>query len=86
MIWIGSKTFSCKIFHFTRWKLDQSNSYYDILGVKFSINLEDMIDLNHNLKIVDVNKLLQQLKYRRLTPVGGLTIIKSLIITKVNHF
>lgn len=45
-----------------------------------------MIDLNHNLKIVDVNKLLQQLKYRRLTPVGGLTIIKSLRITKVNHF
>lgn len=45
-----------------------------------------MIDLNHNLKIVDVNNLLQQLKYRRLTPVGGLTIIKSLRITKVNHF
>ena len=54
MVWIGSKKFSSEVFHHTRWKLDWNNSYFDILGVKFSINLTEMIDLNYNSKIADI--------------------------------
>ena len=43
-----------------------------------------MIDLNYNCKIVDIYKMLQQREYRKLTQVGRLTIIKSLIIPKLN--
>ena len=85
MVWIGSEKFSSEVFHHTRWKLDWNNSYFDILGVKFSINLTEMIDLNYNSKIADINKMLQQWEYRKLTPIGRLTIIKFLIIPKLNH-
>ena len=44
-----------------------------------------MIDLNYSCKIVDIYKMLQQREYRKLTQVGRLTIIKSLIIPKLNH-
>ena len=85
MVWTGSKNFSSEVFHHTRWKLDWNNSYFDILGVKFSINLTETIDLNYNSQTVDINRMLQQWEYRKLTPVGRLTIIKSLIIPKLNH-
>ena len=48
MEWIGSKSFSSEAFHHIRWKRDWNNSYFDILGVKFSINLTEKIDLNYN--------------------------------------
>ena len=56
MVWIGSKKISSEVFHHTRWKLDWNNSYFDILGVKFSINLTEMIDLNNN-KISNNSKI-----------------------------
>ena len=84
MVWIGIENFSCEVFHHNRWKLDWNNSYFDILGVEFSINLTEMIDLNYNSKLVDMNKMLQQWEYRKLTPVGRLTVIKFLKIPKLN--
>ena len=59
MVWIGSKKISSEVFHHTRWKLDWNNSYFDILGVKFSINLTEMIDLNYKSKISYIYKMLQ---------------------------
>ena len=56
-----------------------------LLGVKFSINLTEMIDLNYKSKIADIYKMLQQWEYKKLTPIGRLTILKSLIIPKLNH-
>ena len=44
-----------------------------------------MIDLNYNSKIADINKMLQQWEYRKLTPIGRLTIIKYLVIPKLNN-
>ena len=46
-----------------------------LLGVKFSINLTEMIDLNYKSKIADIYKMLQQWEYKKLTPIGRLTII-----------
>ena len=44
-----------------------------------------MVDLNYNSKLVDINKMLQQWKYRKFTQVGRQTIVKFLIIPKLNH-
>lgn len=42
MVWIGSKKKSKDVFHHTLWKLYWNNTTFDLLGVKFLINLEEM--------------------------------------------
>lgn len=81
---IGSKKFS-KVFHHSRWKLDWKNSTLDMLGIKFSVVLADMINLNYSPKITEIRKIINQWKMRKLSPLGRLTITKTLILTKLNH-
>lgn len=83
MIWIGSKKFSNEAFHHSRWKLDWKNNTFDMVG--FSVNLSDMVDLNYIPKLIEIRKLLKQWKVRRMTPIGRLTVLKTLIIPKLNH-
>lgn len=56
-----------------------------MLGIKFSVNLPDMVELNYLPKPIEIRKLLKQWKVRRMTPIGRLTVLKTLIIPKLNH-
>ena len=85
MVWIGSKKFSKEVFHHTRWKLDWNNRKFDLLGIKFCTDLHEMIDLNYKTKLDEIKKIIIQWNSRSLTPFGRLTVIKTLLIPKVNH-
>lgn len=45
-------------FHHTRWKLDWNNTTFDRLGFKFSINREEMSELNYAHKLSEINKIM----------------------------
>ena len=49
-IWIGSQKFSAETFNH-RFKLDWSQGSFTILRIKFSCNLDEMVDLNFKDKI-----------------------------------
>lgn len=83
-VWIGSKKFSGETFNH-RFKLDWSQTDFTILGIKFSCNLDTIIDINFNEKITQIEKELKQWSKRILTPFGRITILKTLIIAKLNH-
>lgn len=85
MIWIGSKQYSKDLYHHTRWKLDWNNTTFDLLGIKFSISLEEMSELNYTPKLLEINKIMIQWKHSKLTPIGRLKTIKSLIVPKLDH-
>lgn len=80
--WYGSevKKISKEVFRHSRWKLDWKNPTFDLLGVKFSVNLNEMVELNYPSKFLEVTRLIKQWKLRHLTTVGRLTVIKTLII------
>lgn len=83
-VWIGARKFSGETFNH-RYKFDWQQNNFTILGVKFSCNLENMLDLNFKEKIIQIEKELKQWSKRILTPFGRITILKSLIISKLNH-
>ena len=85
IIWIGSKKFSMEVFHHSRWKFDSVHTKFDLLGVKFSINLDDMIHINYKYVMEKIEKILISWKFRNLTPIGRITVIKTLVIPKLNH-
>ena len=58
---------------------------FTVLGVKFTLQLKDMIKINYNDKIREIKNLLMQWSKRVLTPFGRITVIKSLAIAKINH-
>ena len=83
-VWIGSKKFSGETFNH-RFKFEWNQKEFFILGIRFSCNLNNMIKLNYKEKLSQIEKELKQWSKRILTPLGRITILKTLIISKLNH-
>jgi hypothetical protein len=56
---------------------------FRILGVLFSVNIETMVDRNYEGKVMCIKKDLVKWSKRQLTPLGKITVLKSLILSKL---
>ena len=83
-VWIGCEKFSGKTFNH-RLKLDWNQTDFTILGIKFSCNLNTMVDINYTTKLKEIEKEIKQWARRILTPLGRLTVLKTLLISKLNR-
>ena len=54
IVWIGSKQFSNQVFHHIRWKLDWECTTFILLGIEFSVKLNEVTLLNFNLQFLDL--------------------------------
>ena len=79
------KKFSNQVFHNSRWKLEWKSTNFHFLGVEFSVESGKIPELNYNNQIPKIISLIQQWKRRILTPIGRTTIVKTIIIPKLNH-
>ena len=84
VIWFGSKKTSEETF-FDERNLCWEKGAFKVLGINFSTNLIEMIELNYNEKIREIKTLLLSWSKRVLTPFGKITVLKSLAISKLNH-
>ena len=84
VIWLGSMKNSPLKFC-QEYNLNWEQGHFTVLGVKFSLNLTEMIEMNYNSKIRDIRNLLVQWSKRTLTPLGKITVIKTLALSKINH-
>ena len=75
-----------KAFHHSRWKLDSVHTKFGLLGIKFLINLDDMIYINYKYVMEKIEKIVISWKFRNLTPIGKNTVIKALVIPKLNQY
>ena len=84
VIWIGSKKYSsdklCRKYNL-KWGITRFN----LLGIDFDVNLHDIPKLNFDKKIVKLKALIKTWKRRKLTPLGRITVFKTLLITQLNH-
>ena len=67
------------------YKLQWENNEFTVLGVKFTNNLKDIVKLNYREKLTDIRKLFLNWSKRILTPLGKITIVKSLALSKIIH-
>ena len=58
---------------------------FDLLGVTFAVDLDKIIDLNYSNIVNKVEKELKKWKRRYLTPIGKITVLKTLILPKFNQ-
>ena len=84
VVWIGSRKSSnlrfCEEVNL-HWEMNE----FTVLGVKFTYNLKDMVDLNYSDKLNEIRKMFLNWSKRILTPLGKITVIKSLALSKMNH-
>ena len=60
------------------------SSTFRLLGIDFDSDLASM-DTNFRTKIDEIKKLYNSWLYRHLSPIGRITIIKSLALSKLSH-
>ena len=84
-VWQGSKRFSKDILLPEKnlaWVL---NEPFDILGITFFVETQQIVEYNYRMKLEEVRKLLDSWSWRLLSIIGKIQVIKSLAIFKFVH-
>ena len=84
VVWIGALKYTTKSIK-TKWKLNWGTSSFKLLGIIFHVDLEKMLDLNFNEKIEKIKNSIQCWKRRKLTILGRITVVKSLLLPMLTH-
>ena len=84
LIWFGANKGSSRKLC-TDMNLNWDQGMFTLLGVKFTLDLTEIININYDSKIREIKNLLTQWSKRILTPFGKITIVKSLAMAKINH-
>lgn len=58
---------------------------FRILGILFSVDTDRMVEINYEGKVMNIKKDLVKWSKRQLTPLGKVTVLKSLIISKLTY-
>jgi hypothetical protein len=85
VVWIGKKRYSSDTMC-VKWGLEWGYPRFTLLGLHFSVNIDEIEKLNYTPKLKEIGNTLQIWFKQILTPIGKITIIKSLIISKLNPF
>ena len=84
LTWIRAKMFStdtlCPELNLT-WGCNK----FTLLGKEFSVNLHSMPRLNFDKKLVKLKSDIKNWQRRKLTPIGRITVYKTLIMSQFNH-
>ena len=84
MVWIGNKIYSSDTMC-VKWGLEWGSTTFTLLGLHFSVNIDEIEKLNYTPKLKEIENTLQIWSKQILAPIGKITIIKSLIISKLKH-
>ena len=80
VVWLGSQKGSATVF-LPHLKLKWNPTRFSVLGIIYSTDLEKIMDLNYNSKIEQIQILWKKIG----TPLGNITVIKSLMLSRITH-
>ena len=56
-----------------------------VIGVKCSTSTDEISTINYEGKLQEINTVLVIWMKRKLTPLGKITVIKTLVVSKITH-
>ena len=84
VVWIGSKKYSNVILG-DGYGLQWGNTKFNYLGIEYDVDLNNIIKLNYDKKLVKIKNIVKSWRRRILTPLGKITVIKTLLTSQLNH-
>ena len=82
-VWFGNRKY-CEVIY-PELNFQWGNSTFNLLGIDFHVDLFRIPKLNFDKKLVKLKSLIKTWSRRGLTPIGKIQLIKSLIISQLNH-
>ena len=58
---------------------------FKLLGIYISLDLDSCLKLNYSEKIAEIKEIINRWNKRYLTPLGKIAIIKTFLLSKLNH-
>ena len=58
---------------------------FQVLGIIFSTNVNNIVKINYEGKLLAMKKIMYMWKKRNITPYGKITVIKTLVFSKIVH-
>ena len=83
IIWLGRKKHSRDKFEIKQ-QLDWGTTKFKLLGLNFSVDIDDIPLINYTTLLNAITKILSKWR-RNLTPIGKISIVKTFIISGLNH-
>ena len=84
VVWIGAKKYSTDSIK-TRWKLSWGATQFRLLGITFNVDLDKIIGINYTDRIAQIKNSIKIWCRRFLTPLGKITVTKSLLLPKLTN-
>ena len=84
IVWIGKKKYS-KHNLCPELNLLWGDTNFDLLGIKFHVDLDKMIELNYDRCLSKIENLASAWNRRYLTPLGKITVIKCFFLSSFIH-
>ena len=84
IVWLGSRKNS-DIRYMRDKNFIWNPGIFKALGIKFSVNIEEIVPINYDNKLQEIETLLKTWSKRHLTPFGKITVIKSMALAKLVH-
>ena len=69
----------------TTYNIKWSQDPFSFLGITFTVDLSEIMELNYRQKINDIRKMVNSWSKRNLSTLGRITVVKSLMIPKLTH-
>ena len=83
-IWLGAKKGSDETICSGK-NLSWTNEPFVLLGIKFSLNIQEIPEINFDPKLSEIKKLITAWSKRKLSPVGKISVVKSILLPKLTH-
>ena len=83
-VWIGSKKF-CNDILIPDSNFNWNTIRFTLLGINFDVDLHNIPKLNYDPKLVKIKSILNQWGKRHITPIGKITVLKTLVLPLLNH-
>ena len=83
-IWLGSRRNS-SVKHMPHLHMDWNPDKFKILGIWFTNDLKNCVEMNYNDKFLEIKKMYKIWLKRQITPLGRVAVLKSLILSKITH-
>ena len=84
VVWIGSKKNS-KVRFLRDKNFCWDPGIFQVLGIKFSTDTTQISAINFEGKVSEVRKILNNWSRRQITPLGKITVVKTLVLLNLTH-
>lgn len=85
VVWIGSRR-GCGVKYMRDRNFLWDPGIFKVLGITFSTDTGQISRLNYEGKLLELKKLINVWSKRQLTPIGKITVIKTLLLSKLTYF